>query len=92
MLSACLEEAVKYAKERRQFGKSLSSHQAIKWMIAEIATDLEAAKLLTLSAATLCQQDKPFAKEASMAKCFASEALNRSAYKALQKSRRIRFY
>jgi len=84
MIRACLIEARNYALERRQFKKPLVAHQAIQWMIAEIATELEAAKLLTLSAAALKQQGKPFTKEASMAKFFASEALNRAAYKALQ--------
>jgi alkylation response protein AidB-like acyl-CoA dehydrogenase len=84
MISACLDEARKYARFRRQFNKPLTGHQAIQWMIAEIATELEAARLLTLSAALLKQQGKPFTKEASMAKYFASEALNRAAYKSLQ--------
>lgn len=84
MMSACLKEAKNYAAERRQFKKPIAAHQAVQWMIAEIATDLEAATLLTLSAAALKQKGKSFTKEASMAKFFASEALNRSAYKALQ--------
>jgi len=84
MIKACLDEACDYANNRRQFNKPLAAHQAIQWMIAEIATTLEASKLLTLSAAALKQQNKPFTKEASMAKLFASEALNRAAYKALQ--------
>jgi butyryl-CoA dehydrogenase len=84
MIAACLDEAKKYSEERRQFKKSLSGHQAIQWMIAEIATSLEAAKLLALSAASLKQQGKPFGKEASMAKLFASESLIQAAYKALQ--------
>jgi alkylation response protein AidB-like acyl-CoA dehydrogenase len=84
MMKSCLDLAVAYANERRQFNKPLSGHQAIQWMIAEIATDLEAARLLTLSAAALKEQGAPFAREASMAKFFASESLNRSAYKALQ--------
>ena len=84
MIAACLDEARSYAKQRRQFNKQLSGHQAIQWMIAEIATDLEAAKLLTLSAAARKDMGDSFTKEASMAKFFASEALNQSAYKALQ--------
>ncbi|HUT54523.1 MAG TPA: acyl-CoA dehydrogenase family protein [bacterium] len=84
MMKSCLDLAVSYANERRQFNKPLAGHQAIQWMIAEIATDLEAARLLTLSAAALKEQGAPFAREASMAKFFASEALNRAAYKALQ--------
>ncbi len=48
---ACMSEAVKYAKDRKQFGRSISSFQAIQWMIADMATGIEAAHLLTLSAA-----------------------------------------
>lgn len=84
MMAACLELAVIYAKERRQFQKAIANHQAIQWMIAEIGTSLEAARLLTLSAAALKQQGKPFTREASMAKFFASEELNKAAAKALQ--------
>jgi alkylation response protein AidB-like acyl-CoA dehydrogenase len=84
MLAACLREAKAYALQRRQFNKPLAGHQAIQWMIAEMATDLEAAKLLVLSAAALKQQGKPYTREASMAKLFASETLNKAAYKALQ--------
>jgi len=84
LLQACLDEAAKYAQERRQFKRPLSGHQAIQWMIAEIATGLESARLLTLSAAALKQRGEPFAREASMAKLFASETLVRSAYQALQ--------
>jgi len=84
MINACIDEARAYAIERRQFKKPISGHQAVQWMIADIATGLDAAKLLTLSAAALKQQGKPFAKEASMAKLFASETLIDAAYKALQ--------
>jgi len=84
MIEACLEEAKTYATERRQFNKPLKGHQAIQWMIAEIASDLEASRLLTLSAAALKDRGEPYTREASMAKLFASEALIRSAYKALQ--------
>jgi len=84
MLAACLDEARLYSQERRQFNKPLSGHQAIQWMIADMATDLEAARLLTLSAASLKDQGKPYTREASMAKFFASEALIRGAYNALQ--------
>ena len=84
MMAACLDEAIKYAQERKQFGKALTAHQAVQFMIAEIGASLEAARLLTLSAASLKGQGKPFAREASIAKMFASEALNESAAKALQ--------
>ncbi|MGD0210683.1 MAG: acyl-CoA dehydrogenase family protein [Desulfomonilia bacterium] len=81
---ACLDEAIRYAKERKQFGRTISSFQAIQWMIADMATSIEAAHLLTLSAAGRKDQDVSFTKEASMAKLFASEMANRTAYMALQ--------
>lgn len=81
---ACLDESVKYADSRRQFGKSISSFEAIQWMIADMATGVEAASWLVLSAAWRKDQGLPFTKEASMAKLFASELANRSAYLALQ--------
>jgi alkylation response protein AidB-like acyl-CoA dehydrogenase len=81
---ACLDEAIRYAKERKQFGRTISSFQAIQWMLADMATSIEAAHLLTLSAAGRKDQDSPFTKEASMAKLFASEMANRTAYMALQ--------
>jgi len=81
---ACLDESIKYARERKQFGKTISSFQAIQWMIADMATGLEAANLLTLSAAWKKDRKMSFTKEASMAKLFASELANKSAYLALQ--------
>ncbi len=81
---ACLDEAVKYARERRQFGRAIGSFQAIQWMIADMATGIEAAHLLTITAADRKDRDLPFSKEASMAKLFASETANRASYLALQ--------
>ena len=81
---ACLDESIRYAKERKQFGKTISSFEAIQWMIADMGTGIEAASLLTLSAAWRKDQDMPFTKEASMAKLFASELAIKSAYLALQ--------
>jgi butyryl-CoA dehydrogenase len=81
---ACLDEAVKYANARRQFGRAIGTFQAIQWMVADMATQIEAAKLLTLSAANQKDKGISFTKEASMAKLFASELANRAAYKALQ--------
>jgi butyryl-CoA dehydrogenase len=81
---ACMDEAVRYAKERRQFGRAISSFQAIQWMIADMATGIEAAHLLTLSAAHRKDQGVPFTREASMAKLFSSEVANKAAYSALQ--------
>jgi butyryl-CoA dehydrogenase len=81
---ACLDESIKYAKNRKQFGKTISSFEAIQWMLADIATGIEAANWLVLSAAWRKDQGLPFTKEASMAKLFSSELANKSAYLALQ--------
>ena len=81
---ACLDEAIEHAKIRKQFGKFISSFQAIQWMIADSVTEIEAAKGLTLSAADRKDQGLPFSREASMAKLFASEMGNRTAHRALQ--------
>jgi alkylation response protein AidB-like acyl-CoA dehydrogenase len=81
---ACLDEAVRYSQARKQFGRYLSSFQAVSWMIADMATEVEAARLLTLQAARKKEEKEPFTREASMAKLFASEAANRAAYNALQ--------
>ncbi len=71
---AAIDYATAYVKQREQFGKPLSSFQAIQWMIADSYTELEAARLLILRAAYLKEQGRKFTKEASMAKVFASEA------------------
>ncbi len=81
---AALEAAAKYAKERVQFGQPIAEFQAIQWMIADMATELEAARLLVLRAAWLKDQGQRFTKEAAMAKLFASEAAVRACYKAIQ--------
>jgi len=81
---ACLDEAVSYTKQRRQFGKSISSFEAIRFMIADAATRIEAASWLTLAAADRKDRGLKFTREASMAKLFASETANESAYMALQ--------
>jgi butyryl-CoA dehydrogenase len=80
----CLEEALAHAKEREQFGQAIANFQAIQWMIADMATETDAARLMTYRAAWLAQEGKNFTKEAAMAKLFAAEACNRIAYKALQ--------
>ena len=81
---ACLDEAIAYTKQRRQFGKSISSFEAIQFMIADAATQIEAASWLTLAAADRKDRGVKFTREASMAKLFASETANSSAYMALQ--------
>ena len=84
IMRACLEESVKYAKERVQFGKPIAEFQAIQWMIADMATDLEAAENMVLRAAWLKDKGMRFTQAASMAKLFATEAANRAVYRAVQ--------
>ena len=81
---AAMDFATKYTTERVQFGQKISNFQAIQWMMADAYTELEAARLLLMNASFRKEQGKPFAKEASMAKMFATEAGNRACYKALQ--------
>jgi butyryl-CoA dehydrogenase len=81
---AAMDFATGYAKERVQFDKPIATNQAIQWMIADNYTRLEAARLLLLQAAFLKDSKRPFAKEASMAKLYATEAANRACYDAMQ--------
>ena len=84
ILQAALDESIRYSKERVQFGAPIARQQAISWMIANMATDLSATRLLTYHAAWLKDQKQPFSKEASMAKLFAAEAAMRHTIKAVQ--------
>ena len=70
---AAYEAAISYAKQRQTFGKQIAEHQAVQWMIADMATEIDAARLLVLRAATLMDRGEPFAAQASKAKLFASE-------------------
>lgn len=81
---AAMDRAARYALERSQFGKKISEFQAIQWKIADMYTALEAARLLLMNAAFKKEQGRPFAKEASMAKVFATEAANKACYEAMQ--------
>ena len=81
---ACLDAAISYAKEREQFGSPISKFQGIRWMIADMAVQTEAARLLTFNAAAMKDRGERFTPEASMAKLFASEMVNKVAYQALQ--------
>jgi alkylation response protein AidB-like acyl-CoA dehydrogenase len=81
---ACIEESLSYATQRHQFGHPIADFQAIQWMLADMATEIDAARLLTYRAAWLQQQGREVTRAAAMAKLFASEASNRAAYKALQ--------
>ena len=81
---AALDSATAYAKERRQFGQPISEFQAIQFMLADSATEIDAAWLLVCRAAYRKDRGQPFGREASMAKVFASEAGNRACHKAVQ--------
>lgn len=78
------EEAVRFAKERVQFGRPIAEFQAIQWMLADMATEIDAARLLTRRAAFLKDSKQPFTKEASMAKVYSSEVAMRATTKAIQ--------
>ncbi|MFZ5815077.1 MAG: acyl-CoA dehydrogenase [Bacillota bacterium] len=81
---AALEDSIKYSKERSTFGKPISEHQAIAWKIADMATDLDAARLMLYRAAFLMQQGARATKEISMAKLFASEMAMKHTVEAVQ--------
>ena len=81
---AALDAAVSYAKEREQFGQPISKFQGLRWMLADMATEIEAARQLTLSAASMKDRGEKYTRQASMAKLFASEVVNRVTAKALQ--------
>jgi alkylation response protein AidB-like acyl-CoA dehydrogenase len=81
---AALAEAVAHAKRREQFGRPIASYQAIQWMLADMATELDAARMLTLKAAAAKDRQEKSTLEASMAKLAASEAAHRAADKAMQ--------
>jgi alkylation response protein AidB-like acyl-CoA dehydrogenase len=79
-----LEESTRYARERRAFGKAIGEFDAIRWMLADTQTELQAARLLVHRAAVLADQGRPYGREASMAKLFASEAATRACHRAVQ--------
>lgn len=81
---AAMDKATQYSLERSQFGKKLSQFQSTQWKIADMYTALEASRLLLMNAAYKKEQGRSFAKEASMAKLFASEAANKACYEAMQ--------
>src|SRR5690606_271994 len=84
LAQAAFEEAVNYARQRRSFGKPIAQHQAIQWMIADAATEIEAARTLVYKAAWLKDQGRPFTKMAAMAKLLASEVAEKVARDAIQ--------
>jgi alkylation response protein AidB-like acyl-CoA dehydrogenase len=81
---ACLEESVAYARKRQAFGQPIADFQAIQWMLADMATEIDAARLLVRRAARLRDAGLGFSREAAMAKLNASEAAMRAALKAVQ--------
>jgi alkylation response protein AidB-like acyl-CoA dehydrogenase len=83
-IRAALAASVAYARERHAFGRPIADFEAIRFMLADMATEGEAARLLTLRAAALKDAGRPFTREASMAKLFASEAAQRAVSKAVQ--------
>jgi butyryl-CoA dehydrogenase len=84
LAQAAFEAAVKYAKEREAFGKPIAAKQAIQWMLADAATEIEAARLMMRQAAWLHENGRPFSHQAAMGKLFATEMAERVAYKAIQ--------
>jgi len=81
---ACLDASVKYAEEREAFDKQIGHFQAIQWKLADMATRIEAARLLVYNASRLKDEGKPHSKEAAMAKLFSSETCNWAAREAVQ--------
>ena len=84
IMEACLHEMTTYAKQRVQFGRPIAEFQAVQFMIADSAVELEAARALTLQAARLRDAGQPYTQAAAKAKLYASEAANRTAYRAVQ--------
>jgi butyryl-CoA dehydrogenase len=81
---AGLEASLAYARDRQQFGRAIADFQAVQWMLADMATHVDAARLLTYRAAYLKNQGLPYLKEAAMAKLFAAEAAMNITTKAVQ--------
>ncbi len=84
LAQACLDEALSYAKIRKQFGRPISKFQSIQFKLADMDTEIELARLMYYKAAWLHMQGKPYSREASMAKLFASETAKRAADQAVQ--------
>ena len=84
LAQSAMEGAIRYAKERQTFGKPIAEHQAIQWMLADAATEIQAARWMIYYAAWLKDQKRPFTKEASMGKLFATEMAERVCRNAIQ--------
>jgi short-chain 2-methylacyl-CoA dehydrogenase len=84
LAQACLDAALSYAKQRNQFGQSISKFQAIQFKLADMATEVELARLMAYKAAWLCDSGQPYSKEAAMAKMYGSATAMRAANEAVQ--------
>jgi butyryl-CoA dehydrogenase len=84
LAQACLEAALEYARHRRQFGRAISEFQAIQFKLADMATAVENARLITYKAAWLYDQGREYAQQAAMAKLYASDAAMQAATEAVQ--------
>ncbi len=84
LAQSAMEDAIRYAKQRQTFGKPIAEHQAIQWMLADAATEIQAARLMIYYAAWLKELKKPFTKQASMGKLFATEMAERVCRNAIQ--------
>jgi len=84
LAQACLDEALSYSQTRKQFGQPIGKFQAIRFKLADMDTEIELARLMYYKAAWLHMQGKPYSREASMAKLFASETAKRAADQAVQ--------
>tara|TARA_R110002096_G_scaffold44526_8_gene120232 strand:- start:36999 stop:38144 length:1146 start_codon:yes stop_codon:yes gene_type:complete len=81
---ACLEDGLDYALQRKTFGKPIAEHQSIQWKLADMATEIDAARLLVLKAAQLKDSGQPYGKAAAMAKLFASDIANKAGRECIQ--------
>jgi butyryl-CoA dehydrogenase len=81
---ASLEASLKYAQQRQAFGRPIASNQAIQWKLADMAVEIDAARLLTIQAATLKDAGKSCTKQSAMAKLFAAETAMKAATEAVQ--------
>jgi butyryl-CoA dehydrogenase len=84
LAQGAFEAAVEYSKQRVQFGQPIAKFQAIQWMIADMATEIDAARMMVYRAAWMKDQGVRYTKEAAMAKLYASEAAERACFKAIQ--------
>jgi alkylation response protein AidB-like acyl-CoA dehydrogenase len=84
LAQGALESAIRYAKERRQFGQAIAEFQAVQFQLAQLATEIEAVRLMVYNAARLKQARRPFAKEAAMAKLLSSQVAERVASRCLE--------